>query len=126
MSAVHSGGSGHESRDVRFAPVLIGVVAVVALVLVSVAAMMGLLDALLAREARRSAPANPLAAAMPRVPPEPRLQTLPIVDLETLRAAEEKRLNGYAWSDRDAELARIPIERAMDLLVARRAAEGGQ
>jgi hypothetical protein len=126
MSSPLANGSGHESRDVRFAPVLVGVAAVVALVLVSVAGMMGLFDALVARAVRQSPPANPLAAAAPRVPPEPRLQTLPILDLQALHAAEEKRLHGYAWADRDRGLARIPIERAMELLAARRAAEAGR
>lgn len=123
MSAQQASGTGHEGRDVRFAPVLVGIAGVTALVLVAVAAMMGLFDALLAREVRQSPPANPLAAAAPRVPPEPRLQTQPIADLQTLRAAEEKRLHSYAWADRDKGLARIPIERAMQLLAAQRAAE---
>jgi hypothetical protein len=33
----------------------------------------------------------------------------------TLRAKQLKQLAGYGWADRDAGIARIPIERAMDL-----------
>ncbi len=33
----------------------------------------------------------------------------------TLRAEQLKRLGGYGWADRDAGIARIPIERAIDL-----------
>lgn len=119
------GAAGHEGRDVRFTPVLIGIAAVTALVLVSVGAMVGLFDALVAHQSRQSPPANPLASSVPRVPPEPRLQTLPIADLEELRAAEAKRLQGYAWVDRDKGLVRIPIERAMEILVSRNGGEKG-
>ncbi|HEY5372803.1 MAG TPA: hypothetical protein VIK01_03915 [Polyangiaceae bacterium] len=33
----------------------------------------------------------------------------------TLRAEQLKQLASYGWADRDAGIARIPIERAMDL-----------
>lgn len=33
----------------------------------------------------------------------------------TLRAKQKQQLTGYGWVDRDAGIARIPIERAMDL-----------
>jgi hypothetical protein len=33
----------------------------------------------------------------------------------TLRAAQKQQLAAYGWVDRDAGVARIPIERAMDL-----------
>jgi hypothetical protein len=33
----------------------------------------------------------------------------------TLRVQQQKQLAGYGWVDRDAGVARIPIERAMDL-----------
>lgn len=57
-------------------------------------------------------------ARMPYLPPEPRLQGDPIGDLRTLRAEEDRHLESYAWVDRGAGLARIPIERAMDLMAA--------
>jgi hypothetical protein len=37
-------------------------------------------------------------------------------DRRAVAVAVEQRLNGYAWVDRDAGVARIPIERAMALL----------
>ena len=59
-----------------------------------------------------------LIAARPNFP-EPRLQTAPREDLQTLRAREEAELNSYAWIDRTAGIVRLPISRAMDLLVQR-------
>lgn len=125
-SSPTTGAGGHESRDVRFAPVLVGAAAVIALVLISAAAMVGLFDALVGREAALSAPLNPLAATLSRLPPQPRLQADPILDLQTLRAAEAERLGTYSWVDREAGLVRIPIERAIELLAARRTDTAGE
>src|SRR5205807_2663714 len=54
--------------------------------------------------------------ALSKLPPEPRLQAHPAYDLSRLRADEDAELEGWSWADRKAGLARIPIERAMDLL----------
>jgi hypothetical protein len=56
----------------------------------------------------------------PRViAPEPRLQTNPTTDLEKFRIEEEAKLNSYGWIDRQHAVARIPIERAIDLIAQR-------
>ncbi len=51
--------------------------------------------------------------------PGPRLQISPRADLKEFRARDEARLHGYGWVNRNAGTVRIPIERAMDLLVER-------
>jgi hypothetical protein len=51
--------------------------------------------------------------------PKPRLQIKGAVDLATLRAAEEANLDSYGWIDRNSGTVRIPIDRAMQLLVER-------
>src|SRR5712671_3845520 len=51
--------------------------------------------------------------------PEPRLQVAPREDLQAFRAREEAELNSYGWIDRTAGIVRLPISRAMDLLVER-------
>lgn len=69
------------------------------------------------RDARESAPANPLAALEGRrLPPAPRLQVNPVRDMAELRRAEDRVLNGYAWVDEAAGIARIPIDRAMAIV----------
>ena len=37
--------------------------------------------------------------------------------MSALRAAQNAKLNGYAWVDRSSQTVRIPIARAMDLLL---------
>ncbi|MCW5893586.1 MAG: hypothetical protein KIT14_23975 [bacterium] len=112
---------GHELRDVRFGSVYGAAAGVVVLVVVSFALMWGMLKLLVWREDVMSPPASPLAQSYARrEPPEPRLQIDPIGDLAALRAREVAQLAGYGWVDRQAGVVRIPIDRAMELLVARR------
>lgn len=47
----------------------------------------------------------------------PVLQTHAAADLAAFRNAEEKELHRLGWVDRDAGMARIPIEDAMQLVV---------
>ena len=49
--------------------------------------------------------------------PQPRLLIKPGASLAELRAAEDADLNSYGWVDREAGIARIPIDRAMQLLL---------
>jgi len=114
-------GGGHESRDVsvrNIAVSFVGLFVVTAGVLVF---MYVLLRAFTASDVEQSAPASPLAASYGRqAPPEPRLQVAPRDDLRRLRDREEALLHSYGWVDRNAGIARIPIERAIELLVTRR------
>jgi hypothetical protein len=81
-------------------------------------AMFFLFRVFLAGEVRKDVPVAPLIAESgPRTPPEPHLQTFPERDLQTMRAAETAALTSYAWVDRDSGVVRIPIARAMELVV---------
>jgi hypothetical protein len=51
--------------------------------------------------------------------PAPALQVKPQVDLQTYRTRADHDLNSYGWIDQGHGVAKIPIERAMDLLLAR-------
>ncbi|HZO23861.1 MAG TPA: SCO family protein [Steroidobacteraceae bacterium] len=57
-------------------------------------------------------PEAPRGAAIPT----PRLQPNPHIDLAHERSREQALLERYQWVDRQAGIARIPIERAMQLL----------
>lgn len=81
-------------------------------------AMWGLFDYYAARQARAYRPPSPLADVR-QIPPEPRLQVSGAADLAAFRAKEEAELNSYGWVDRKAGTVRIPIQRAMELLLQR-------
>jgi hypothetical protein len=71
---------------------------------------------------RAGYPSATLAGAVPphlAEPPAPRLQTDPKSDLVRLRSYERGELDRLGWADRDRDLVRIPIDRAMQLLVER-------
>jgi hypothetical protein len=61
----------------------------------------------------------PLAKDYTRPTPTPALQTQPFKDLYMLREEEAKRLQSYGWVDKDGGVARIPIERAMEIMMQR-------
>jgi hypothetical protein len=52
-------------------------------------------------------------------PPAPRLQVAPEQDLQHLHESENTRLDSYGWTDREHQVARMPIARAMKLLEER-------
>jgi len=56
-------------------------------------------------------------ARMEHRPPGPNLQVDPRQQLLDLRADEERILTSYGWVDQTNGLTRIPIERAMEMLV---------
>lgn len=51
--------------------------------------------------------------------PSPHEQFSPQLDLEAFRQEQERELNSYGWVDKRAGVVRIPIERAMDLVLQR-------
>jgi hypothetical protein len=57
-------------------------------------------------------------------PPEPRLQVSPGSEYSTLVQHEAEQLNSYGWVDPASGIARIPIERAMDIIVRAEASAG--
>jgi hypothetical protein len=52
--------------------------------------------------------------------PLPHLEETPGLQLGAIRRREERELQSYGWIDRDRGVVRIPIERAMQLLLERR------
>ena len=83
-------------------------------------AMLALFRALEKKDRASDVVLSPVVAAnLARTPPEPRLEPLPLLPGQRLRAEEDAILTSYAWVDRKAGVARIPIDRALEILVAR-------
>ena len=62
---------------------------------------------------------QPAIVIAPKAPPEPRLQIDPQGDLQELRRQEIEILTTYRWIDREKGIARIPIDRAMQVFLER-------
>jgi hypothetical protein len=52
-------------------------------------------------------------------PSDPQLQSNPLEALAAVRASETRILGTYGWVSREAGVARIPIDRAIDLVLER-------
>ncbi len=61
-------------------------------------------------------PASPFAETR-QLPSRPQLQVNPREDWLKFHAAQQQALESYAWEDREGGTVRVPIERAMDLLL---------
>jgi hypothetical protein len=111
---------GHETQDVSIGPIVkFGAGLAIATALVSVA-MWGLFRWFEANQDRRQEPVAPMVATnLKRTPREPRLEPDPLAPRLAARAGEDAVLTSWGWVDRNAGVARIPIDRAMELLAQR-------
>lgn len=105
---------GHEPSAIHVGRVriLLGVLALC--VLIAVGVLYLVLRAVMPNHAQ-------VEARRDAIPPAPRLQAHPQVDLAALRAQKRQLLTHYAWTDATHRYARIPIERAMQLYVQQQA-----
>jgi hypothetical protein len=60
-----------------------------------------------------------LVEAKPPIPPEPRLQVNPREDFQEYLRKQQNALTSYGWVSRPEGKVRIPIDRAMQLIVER-------
>jgi hypothetical protein len=111
-----AGTPGHESTDVD--PKRVAVVGIGILVGLGAVALAGSYFLYRGLEGREPIAGPSRISESPEPAPAPRLQAYPILDLERVRAAEDAAIAGYGWVDRRAGIARIPVERAIDLLAA--------
>jgi hypothetical protein len=112
--------AGHETSDVSARPIVkFGIGLAITTAVVSVA-MWGLFQFFDARQEKRERPVPPMvAASLHRTPSGPRLEPDPLAPRRAVRAREDALLASYGWVDRNAGVVRIPIDRAMELLVER-------
>ena len=59
----------------------------------------------------------PLAVDRVMEAPLPHLQNQPFKDIYALRQGENDRLTSYGWLDKDGGVTRIPIDRAMEVML---------
>ena len=67
-------------------------------------------------ELANPAPASPFTGTR-QLPSGPQLQVNPRQDFLKFRAEQEQSLESYAWENRAAGTVRVPIDRAMELLL---------
>jgi hypothetical protein len=125
----------HEHSDVPVRPLLWSLVIFIVLGFLTHFAIKFMFDQFSAAESKRmdppqtqvarpedaSVPKNqPLLQPFPRKKVPPTAET-PVVDLQQMRANEDKILHTYGWTDQQKGIVHIPIEKAKELLVQRSA-----
>lgn len=123
--------AGHETREAPVLPAIVLVVSVVIGLGVTLLVATWFQAAWVRSPLTLSPPPGRATPVSPAPPPEPRVEEIPGAQLRDFRAAEDTILKGTAWVDRQAGTARIPIDRAIDMLAehplpARSAEEAGQ
>ena len=109
---------GHETRDAHFRSVVFSGLGLLALMFLGMLVSLGLMALLKGRSVQPGAhPDTFVELRQNTLPPAPRLQADPHASLLLLRAAEDSILTTYGRSAGDTASARIPIGRAMELLV---------
>jgi hypothetical protein len=112
-------GAGHETKDADLKEVVLTGIGMAAGTLIVALVMWGLFNALKVNEQKQGQKlANPMAPAA-HFPPEPRLQVNAPEDLKALRKQEDQILDTYGWVDKSGGVVRVPIDRAMDIMLQR-------
>jgi hypothetical protein len=135
VSYIHNEGVAHEESDLNLDGIIKFVIHLIVLVAASAAIVYGMYrffsgqeyeqekaetpSTLLKREQRASGKPEDMF-------PEPRLQTLPVPDLQAYRAAEEQKLKSYNWLDKEKGLVSIPIDEAKKRLLAQMKASASE
>jgi hypothetical protein len=110
---VQSDGYEHSDADVRS----LGKFGLALLViLVAVLVSMRWMFAYFAKSQQLGPPASPFENARV-LPPQPRLQVQPRLDLQAYCEGQAQLLNTYGWVDPHNDVVRIPVDRAMDLII---------
>jgi hypothetical protein len=113
-------GGGPVDHELDFRGILVFVGGLTAVTLVVMGLMWGV-AVLFKGTLTREDPAPPALAEAreARVPPGPNLQPNPSADLAAFRAAEEAELATWAWVDKEKGVARVPVERALEIVASR-------
>jgi hypothetical protein len=115
----HAPGSqpAHEIRDANLRVIALCALALAVALVVIQPLLIAMFDRLKSNAQGDSPSRSPLAVGEQPLPPL--LQSQPRIDLRILRQKEDQLLESYGWVDPQRDVVRIPIRRAMDLIVER-------
>jgi hypothetical protein len=129
--ALHNDDTAHEESDINIRAVMTATAVIAVVCLVTAGLMYGLFGFLESQATARDPRLSPLAVPAVKMPPntlgspafgdapDPKLLTDEPQYLSGVRGEWQKELHSYGWIDQQAGVARIPIDRAKDLLVER-------
>ncbi len=105
----------HEVSDINAWAVGKFAIALVIVCIASIVLLLGVFRYFLTTDTNKPESAG-IGVDAGKLPPQPRLEETPVLDLQRMREAEDRLLNGYGWVDKQNGVAHIPISLAIDLL----------
>lgn len=108
-------GGGYEKQDVGFRFAMVFVSALIAAVVVVMAFLVWFYQIV----APSPPPQQRGTATTRRLPPAPVLQASPAVDMQKFREREEQKVSSYGWVDEKAGIAKVPVQRAIEIAAER-------
>lgn len=119
MSAHDHTNPGHEKRDADFRKVLLSGAGLFGLLVFGLLISLALYVLWRGRSEQPGAHPDTFTRIDPqRLPPEPRLEDDPRAALVALHKTEDSLLTSYGYMGSDSSIVRVPITRAMELVVA--------
>lgn len=106
----------HEGSDANIRGILLTAAGLVALIVLSLIGLYFYARGLFKGDPRGSVAPPPVVRGEP-LPPAPRVAPNQALDREEILAREYELLNSYGWVNEQRQIARIPISRAMELLL---------
>jgi hypothetical protein len=106
----------HERKDVNVFQITAFGIALLLGCIVVVFAMWAMFDFLYHRESAKNPPLTSMARERQTLPPQPRLQATPKIELSRLRHNEQEILTSFGWLDQSKGIVRIPIDVAIDIV----------
>ncbi len=113
-----------EPRDLKFKTILLWGAALLATIVFTYLVVWSVYVSTSKRTTRSQPAPSLVRGSQPQLPPEPRLQGAPgheihpVDELKQVRSAAETTLNSYGWVNRQAGIARMPIQQAMKIIAA--------
>ncbi|HRW06073.1 MAG TPA: hypothetical protein P5121_13300 [Caldilineaceae bacterium] len=107
----------HELNDINFRAIALFGLALLVVILLSLFILRWLTGTWTDADLRIEAQIPPAVGTAPAAP-GPGVEAVPATELNHLLAPQRKRLTSYGWIDKEAGTVHVPIERAMELLLA--------
>ena len=120
-----TGGATHERRDADVINLFMIAGMLILMLVISLLICWGVLNHFNRQQTADQSPATASMARETVAFPQPRLLVRPRAERERFQKGDQAQLETYRWIDRSAGIVRIPIARAMELLVERGMPEVG-
>jgi hypothetical protein len=106
-----------QDKDIRISGIIVSVAIVLVTTALTFVAMKIMMNAYKEWDVKRGEQVVSPLARDRTLPPGPRLQVYPRDELAEHRRTEQERLAHYEWIDPNFGLAKIPIDRAVEIVV---------